>query len=294
MKQAFENVNNVIHIDLVDKSADESIGDMICNSEGIREANVIIIKSYNVNVDLGIKQYFHMGDVCFKLCYVSKTELDEDNNWDGEIYSRHYNMMYTSWWHQKRKDNICCALSPFGNLQDNVAYILGYVRVKKTDVTSIKEEYMQHLGGQCHVNREEHDLPLIVSVKKKENVLFVTEVYIYTCPKHECSANICKKFFEELDRNDHYTVTPEGKKEDICSNDDDGGSNIEYGHGSNMDEEDEKEGIDTSKTLEDDIFDEYLTSTQDPDVSDDEDKDNNMSLEVLYNETDSGETILSV
>ena len=82
LKQVFENVNNVMHIDLVDKSADESIGDMICNSEGIREGNVIIIESYYVNVDLGIKQYFHMSDICFKLSYLSRTELDEDNNWD--------------------------------------------------------------------------------------------------------------------------------------------------------------------------------------------------------------------
>ena len=50
--------------------------------------------------------------------------------------------------------------------------------MKKTDVTSIKEEYMQYLGGQCHVNCEEHDLPLIVSVEKKKNVFVVTEVYI--------------------------------------------------------------------------------------------------------------------
>ena len=69
-----------------------------------------------------------------------KNELDEDNNWDGEIYARHCNIMYISWWHQKRKDSICCVLSMFGNLQDNVAYVLGYVRMKKTDVTSIKEE----------------------------------------------------------------------------------------------------------------------------------------------------------
>ena len=48
------------------------------------------------------------------------------------------------------------------------------------------------------------------------------------------------------------------------------------------------------KTLENDIFDEYLTSTQDPDVSDNEEKDNNMSMEALYNETDSGETVLNV
>jgi len=97
-----------------------------------------------------------------------------------------------------------------------------------------------------------------------------------------------------LDRNDRYTVTPDGKNEDICSNDNDGGINREYCHESNMDEEDDKDGIDMSKTLEDDIFDQYLTSTQDPDVSDDEEKDNNMSMEALYNETNSGEVLLNV
>ena len=130
LKQAFENVNNVIHIDLVDKSADESIGDMIYSNEGAREANGIIIQLYYVNVDSDIKQYFHMGDVCFKLCYVSTGELDEDNNWNGEIYARHCNIMYTSWWHQKREDNKYCVSSPFSNLQDNVTYFLGYVKMK--------------------------------------------------------------------------------------------------------------------------------------------------------------------
>ena len=202
--------------------------------------------------------------------------------------------MYTSRWHQKRKDNICCVLSPFDNLQDNVAYVLGYLRMKKTDVTSIKEEYMQYLGGQRHVNCEEHNLPLIVSVKKKEKCSCCDRGVYLTWPKHECSANLCKKCFEKLDRNDRYTVTQEGKKENICFNDDDRGSKIKYGNGSNMDEEYENNGIDTSKRLEDDIFDEYLTSTQDPDVSDDEDKDNNMSMEALYNETDPGETVLNI
>ena len=153
---------------------------------------------------------------------------------------------------------------------------------------------MQYLGGQSHIKCEEHDVPLIVSVEKKEKCSCCDRGVYLTCPKHECRANICKKCFEKLDRNDRYTVTPEANEEDICLNDDNAESDIEYSNGINMDKEYENNGIDTSKILENDIFDEYLTSTQDPDVSEDEDKDNNMSMEALYNETDSREAVLNV
>lgn len=42
------------------------------------------------------------------------------------------------------------------------------------------------------------------------------------------------------------------------------------------------------------MFDEYLTSTQDPDISDDEEENYNISMEVYYDESDSRETILDV
>ena len=117
---------------------------------------------------------------------------------------------------------------------------------------------MQYLGGQCHVNCEEHDLPLIVSVEKKEKCACCDRYVHLTCPKYECRANLCKKCFEKLDRNDCYAVTPEANEEDICFNDDDGGS-IEYGNVRNMIEEYENNKIDTSKTLENNIFDKYFT-----------------------------------
>ena len=66
-------------------------------------------------------------------------------------------------------------------------------------------------------------------------------------------------------------------------NDDDEGSKIEYDNVRNIDEQYVYNKIDTSITLQKDIFDQYLTSTQDPDVSDNEDTDNTMSLEALYN-----------
>ena len=77
-------------------------------------------------------------------------------------------------------------------------------------------------------------------------------------------------------------------------NDDDGGSKIEYDNVRNMDEQYEYNKIDTSKALEKDIFDQYLTSTQDPDVSDNEETDNNMLVEALYNETNSRDIVMEV
>ena len=49
-------------------------------------------------------------------------------------------------------------------------------------------------------------------------------------------------------------MTPEANEEDICYNDDDGESDIEYGNMRNMDEEYENNETDTSKTLENDIL----------------------------------------
>lgn len=37
---------------------------------------------------------------------------------------------------------------PFGNLQYNVAYALVYVRMKKTNVMTVKDEYTKYVGGQ--------------------------------------------------------------------------------------------------------------------------------------------------
>ena len=76
-------------------------------------------------------------------------------------------------------------------------------------------------------------------------------------------------------------MTLEANEEDICLNDDDEEIKIEYNNVGNMDEEYENNKTDTSKTLQKDMFDEYLTFTQDPDVSDNEDKDNNIEVNLM-------------
>ena len=140
---------------------------MVDNNDYVDEPNVIIIESYYVNIDMEIMEYYNKDGICFKLCYISRLEIDDECKWNGEIYARHCNEMYTSWWHQRQKDNIWYQISPLGKIQDNVAYTLAYVRMKKTNVESIRDEYMQYIGGQSHVKGEHHDVPLITLVDRK-------------------------------------------------------------------------------------------------------------------------------
>ena len=97
MGKAFENVEKLVHIDLVDKENDETVWNMIDNNDYIEEAHVILIESYYLNIDMEIMEYDNKDGICFKLCYMSRLEIDDECRWNGEIYARHCNEMYTSW-----------------------------------------------------------------------------------------------------------------------------------------------------------------------------------------------------
>ena len=73
LESAFENMEEVIHIDLVNKQNNESVCDMIRNNEYVDGENVIIFQSYYVNIDMEINEYYEKDGICYKLCYVSRT-----------------------------------------------------------------------------------------------------------------------------------------------------------------------------------------------------------------------------
>ena len=69
--KAFENLEKLVHIDLVDNENNESVWDMVDNNDYVDEANVIIIESYYMNIDMEIMEYYNKDGICFKLCYIS-------------------------------------------------------------------------------------------------------------------------------------------------------------------------------------------------------------------------------
>ena len=68
--KAFENIENWLHIDLVEKDVNESVWDMVDSNDYVGEANVIIIESYYVNIDMEIMEYYEKDGICFKLCFI--------------------------------------------------------------------------------------------------------------------------------------------------------------------------------------------------------------------------------
>ena len=50
--KAFENVEHLIHIDLVEKDVNESVWDMVDSNDYVGEANVIIIESYYLSISI--------------------------------------------------------------------------------------------------------------------------------------------------------------------------------------------------------------------------------------------------
>ena len=75
---AFKNLESLIHIDLVNKDNNESVWEMIDQNKNVDEANVIIIESYYVNIDMEIMEYYNKDGICFKLCYNSQVEIDDE------------------------------------------------------------------------------------------------------------------------------------------------------------------------------------------------------------------------
>ena len=261
--KAFENIENLLHIDLVEKDVNESVWEMVDSNDYVDEANVIIIESYYVNIDMEIMEYYEKDGIFFKLYFISRVEIDNECKWNGEIYARHCNEMYSSWWYQRRKDYIWYQRSPSGKMKDNVAYTLAYVRAKITNVEAVRDEYMQYIGGQSHVKCEHHDIPLIASVDRSKECSCCDEKEFLTCPKIGCNTKICKKCFEELDVEEEYTVHHNVEEENVEIDSD-------FDFSGSEDEMSQESDSNNNKVLDEDLFNDYLTSSQDPDLSGDE------------------------
>ena len=190
--------------------------------------------------------------------FISRVEIGNECKWNGEIYAHHCNEMYLSWWFQRLKDYIWYQRSPSGKMKDNVAYTLAYVRAKITNVEAVRDEYMQYIGGQSHVKCEHHDMPLIASVDRSKECSCCDEKEFLTCPKIGCNSKICKKCFEELDVEEEYTVHHNVEEENVEIDSD-------FDFSGSEDEMSQECDSNNNKALDEDLFNDYLTSSQDLD-----------------------------
>ena len=86
--------------------------------------------------------------------------------WKGEVFSRN-GLSFNSFWYQNRNLYFPIKIHLPAKLDLGKDYKYVYVLRENTNIESYRSEYLRLIGGQSHVQCQEHKLPLIVSFDKK-------------------------------------------------------------------------------------------------------------------------------
>ena len=109
------------------------------------------------------------GEQKFELrCCIKYNNYDRDK-WTGEIYSRHGNS-FNSFWYQNRSSKIPIQKNIERDLEIGHEYVFVYVKSKEKNIKTLRDRYIQLIGGQCHVQCNEHKKTLVVSYETDVNV----------------------------------------------------------------------------------------------------------------------------
>ena len=85
--------------------------------------------------------------------------------WNYYMYYRN-GISFYPWWNQNRRDNISQKLHFLTSLPGNGLCTLAYVRIDTMDFKSHKNNALKLIGGQFHVQYNDHNLTLITPIEK--------------------------------------------------------------------------------------------------------------------------------
>jgi hypothetical protein len=157
-ESVFENIDDLKCITL---SSDRDINSTITNAIADRIFFVdqkVIILSNAESTDM-IPTRLPIESFAYELVHCSAT-YDEsvDGLFKGNIFSRH-----------GRSDKITIKSDTHPVMEkSNGRYTLAFVRIDDLDEQSYKNQFLQVLGGQVHVQCDVHRLPLIISHQKSK------------------------------------------------------------------------------------------------------------------------------
>lgn len=338
--EAFDELDEVLCIDLRNHFED-SFTDVMAEVTNLKEKKVVLVEPYFVDADGRVEENICVNDVEYELRVCANVQFGEGNKshvWDSMLLCRHGGY-HNNWWYSNRmnKRAIHCE-DPSAIVEDGIGYLLAYVQIEgDDDMDKIKKEYTTYLGAQSHVYCEEHSLPFIQANEKSDssNKCPCGRNVHLTCPKFDCCNNICKKCFDDLDAGMEHKISCRDKRDEQsidsetegeASDDEDKEQNLfddgegyfgaafeENERGGNQIQYDSDDDSYTECNPEfmnkidaaDDLYDEYLTQTADPDFAFEhgEDDDRGIVQEIdgqldfednAYESTNAGEVLLSV
>ena len=160
-----------------------------------------------------------------------------------------------------------------------------YVCCEDIDIKSIRNEYLRLIGGQSHVQCQEHLSPLIVSFEKEKQCQNCRRKAKYCCSQLSCNVCLCSRCFGSFEKDTISYITSRTTINEEDEEDNNRNINIDSDNDSLLSEDDSEnnqidqdemgnDGIDQDGIVKDEIYqdgdddilrsndlDDYLTST---------------------------------
>ena len=190
---AFEEIS---HVQVYDNEDNISLQDLLIEEENIADIKVVIASFTDIEFPFSMT----VNDCTFELQTIIDIEHITDIKWDGTIHSKHYGTQFESWWSQKRNDPYPIQVGDIPDvfLEYRHIFTVAYVQTINPEIEQLRNEVFKNLGGQSHVQYNEHRLPLITSTERSNKCKFRKKEY-YRCCEFECKVYLCKKCFEDCD-----------------------------------------------------------------------------------------------
>jgi hypothetical protein len=238
---------------------------------------IIIIDSYQKNGNNEVQHVIKSQDTKYELRVVLFSQINPRCNWNGEVYSRHVSQ-YKIWWAQGRCDSLPRQMLQLLRIQHAQNYTLVYVRIESTDILAIGLEFLTYIGGQNHILCHEHQLPLIASTGQKKKCNCERKEH-YSCSNTSCNCCICKRCAQQHDNDIITYIKPatSDNDDDDSVNDNDSISSTDNNESINMGEYVEnnndtndfiyKNECTLNDMLERNNFNDFVTTSYDPDIT---------------------------
>ena len=162
--------------------------------------SIFFLVNYQHNIQHVLPFYLRNGDEVFELRWCFRTYHEGAFNMHYpkllfKTYMRHGNGGHD--FHHKWWNTICSKLpvqhsSPY--IDSTSSYVLAYVKLSSHEMSSIRAQMMNYIGGQSHYYCKIHKLPVIISTARhgtSSNANCSRKEH-YVCPKNICNTVVCK------------------------------------------------------------------------------------------------------
>ena len=161
--------------------------------DGLNDIKIIVVDQISHEQSNDMFEIIHIDNSQFQLRTIIGSRLLGNNaNWHGHIYSRH-GRSFTGWWFNDSDMHIPIQLDNLPEiLPYNDNYTCVYVRTENDDIDTLRDKFLESLGGQSHVQCSKHILPLVAS-STRSNKCQCGKTEFYRCCELSCNTFICKK-----------------------------------------------------------------------------------------------------